>query len=92
MEENKVLVEWDSIKAAIVELEADVQKNAKGTALAGVRVRKQLRALRTIITSLIKTTVVVTKERKAAANEAPVVEWFFVNKWFVKASFEAFSI
>lgn len=65
-EVDAVVTKWEEVKAAVSELELDIQKNAKGNAAAGVRTRKGLRGLRKIMTEIVKLTVAQDKERKAA--------------------------
>ena len=76
-ETDVVATKWAEVKAQVDELELDVQKNARGNSAAGVRTRKGLRNLRKAVTELVKLTVAVDKEKKAArlaeqaASEAP---------------------
>jgi hypothetical protein len=70
MEENKVLAQWEELKVLVDSLEFDVVKNANGTAAAGIRARKGLRLLKTKLSELVKTMVVLDKEHKAAKKSA----------------------
>jgi hypothetical protein len=64
MSENEVLAKWADLKALVEALEHDVAKNAKGTAAAGVRVRKGLRELKTAAGDLVKLTITLDKTKK----------------------------
>jgi len=66
MEENKVLDRWTELKTLVETLEFDLQKNARGVAAAGVRVRKGLRALKAKTGELVKLTVELDKSKKAS--------------------------
>lgn len=65
MSENEVLAKWSDLKALVESLEHDVAKNAKGTAAAGVRVRKGLRELKAKAGELVKLTISLDKSKKA---------------------------
>ncbi len=67
---DAVVEKWEHVKAAVAELELDIQKNAKGNAAAGVRTRKGLRTLRKAVTEIVKLTVTQDKERKAVKVSA----------------------
>lgn len=69
-ETDVVAAKWAEVKAMVDELELDVQKNSRGNAAAGVRTRKGLRALRKKVTDLVKLTVSLDKEKKAAKAAA----------------------
>lgn len=69
-EVDAVVVKWEEVKAAVSELDLDLQKNTKGNAAAGVRTRKGLRSLRKVVTEIVKLTVAQDKERKAAKAAA----------------------
>ena len=69
-EQDAVMLKWEEVKLASAELELDIQKNAKGNAAAGVRTRKGLRALRKVVTEIVKLTVAHDKERKAVKQAA----------------------
>lgn len=71
--DNSVLAKWTELKALVETLELDLQKNARGTAAAGVRVRKGLRDLKERAASLVKTTVELDKAKKAAKKAAKPV-------------------
>ncbi len=64
--ENSVLAKWTELKTLVEILELDLQKNARGVAAAGVRVRKGLRDLKARAAELVKTTVDLDKAKKAA--------------------------
>ena len=64
MSDNEVLAKWAEIKALVEALEHDVAKNAKGTAAAGVRVRKGLRELKNKAGELVKVTITLDKTKK----------------------------
>lgn len=64
--DNSVVVQWTEFKTVVEALELDLQKNARGTAAAGVRVRKGLRDLKARAAALVKTTVELDKAKKAA--------------------------
>lgn len=61
---NPVLEKWNCLKELVESLELDAHKNAKGTAAAGVRLRKGLRTLKTRAGELVKLTVELDKNRK----------------------------
>lgn len=61
---NDVLAKWSEIKTIVESLEQDVQKNAKGVAAAGVRVRKGLRLLQSVAKGLVKITLEEDKSKK----------------------------
>ena len=63
-EANEILAKWEEIKELVGSLELDAVKNAKGTAAAGVRLRKGLRTLKTLATELVKVTVERDKAEK----------------------------
>lgn len=63
--DNSVLAKWSELKALVEALELDLQKNARGVAAAGVRVRKGLRDLKARAADLVKTTVELDKAKKA---------------------------
>jgi hypothetical protein len=65
MSDNEVLAKWSDLKALVESLEHDVAKNAKGTAAAGVRVRKGLRELKTKAGELVKLTITLDKTKKS---------------------------
>jgi hypothetical protein len=65
-EENVVTLKWDELKVLVASLEFDLLKNARGTAAAGVRVRKGLRDLKNMAAELVKMTVTLDKAKKAA--------------------------
>lgn len=73
-ENDAVVAKWEEVKAAVAELELDIQKNVKGNAAAGVRTRKGLRTLRKAVTEIVKLTVSQDKERKAAKTAAKAAE------------------
>lgn len=62
---DEVLRQWLELKTMVELLDADVSKNARGNVSAGVRARKGLRELRTVTSTLIKTTLEAQKERAA---------------------------
>lgn len=64
--DNTVLSKWSELKAVVDALELDLQKNARGVAAAGVRVRKGLRDLKARAADLVKTTVELDKAKKAS--------------------------
>ena len=64
--DNSVTAKWDELKALVATLELDLQKNARGVAAAGVRVRKGLSDLKARAAELVKTTVELDKAKKAA--------------------------
>ena len=64
MSENEVLAKWADLKALVEALEHDIAKNAKGTAAAGVRVRKGLRELKAKAAELFKLTITFDKTKK----------------------------
>jgi len=51
---DEILAKWNEIKSLVGELEVDVVKNAKGNAAAGVRARKGLRYLKTLLGEHVK--------------------------------------
>ena len=69
--DNSVLAKWTELKALVETLELDLQKNARGVAAAGVRVRKGLRDLKARAAELVKTTVELDKAKKADKPAKP---------------------
>ena len=63
-EQVDLLTKWNELKAQFEALEADVVKNAKGVAAAGVRVRKGLRQLQKSAKEFVKITVERDKKPK----------------------------
>lgn len=64
MSDNPIVSKWNELKALVEALEADVAKNAKGVAAAGVRARKGLRQLQAIAKELVKVTLETDKAGK----------------------------
>ena len=64
MSDNAILSKWSELKALVEGLEADVAKNAKGVAAAGVRTRKGLRLLQANAKELVKLTLETDKAGK----------------------------
>lgn len=64
MSDNPIITKWNELKALVEALEADVAKNAKGVAAAGVRTRKGLRQLQTSTKELVKLTLETDKAGK----------------------------
>jgi len=64
MSDNPIVSKWNELKALVEALEADVSKNAKGVAAAGVRARKGLRQLQTTAKELVKLTLETDKSKK----------------------------
>jgi hypothetical protein len=65
---DKLLELWNEIKVTVESLELDVQKSAKGNASAGVRARKGMRQLKSVIGVFVKESVKtqkVLKEQKS---------------------------
>lgn len=62
---SEMLEMWREIKAQVDALEFDVQKSIRGTASAGVRVRKGLRRVKNSITGLVKMVLNGDKALKA---------------------------
>jgi len=65
MSSDQVLAKWSELKSLVEALEVDVAKNARGTAAAGVRVRKGLRQLATVSKELVKLTLENDKSKKS---------------------------
>jgi len=65
-DEKKIMDKWQELQRAVNFVELDVAKNSRGTAAAGVRARKGLRAVKAVVVELIKLTVETDKSRKAA--------------------------
>ena len=63
---RQIKVKWDILKNLVEELDLDAVKNAGGTASAGVRFRKGLRELKRQAGVIVKDTVELDKERRAA--------------------------
>lgn len=63
-DENLILSKWAELKSLVEALELDVNKNAKGVAAAGVRVRKGLRLIQSSAKQLVKITLENVKEKK----------------------------
>ena len=68
--DDSVVAKWERLKVLVETLELDLQKNARGVAAAGVRVRKGLRDLKAAAADLVKTTVEIDKAKKAAKAAA----------------------
>jgi hypothetical protein len=64
MSDNPIVSKWNELKALFEALEADVAKNAKGVAAAGVRARKGLRQLQSTAKDLVKLTLETDKSKK----------------------------
>lgn len=64
MSDNPIASKWNDLKALVEALEADVAKNAKGVAAAGVRARKGLRQLQATAKELVKLTLETDKSKK----------------------------
>lgn len=64
MSDNPIVAKWNELKALVEALEADVSKNAKGVAAAGVRARKGLRQLQSTAKELVKLTLETDKSGK----------------------------
>jgi hypothetical protein len=60
--DEHILAKWQEIKSLVEELELDVVKNAKGNASAGIRVRKGLRHMKTLLGEQIKLSLNVGKK------------------------------
>ena len=67
--ENSILELWNEVKTAVTAVDGDVKKNAEGNASAGVRARKTLRKLKSILGQLVKVTVEAEKARKQEKSE-----------------------
>lgn len=75
--ESTIITKWNELKSVIENLEADVIKNAKGVAAAGIRTRKGLRLLQVASRQLVKLTLEtdkLNKSEKDAAEETLVTE------------------
>lgn len=64
MSDNPIASKWNELKTLVESLEADVAKNAKGVAAAGVRSRKGLRQLQATAKELVKLTLETDKSKK----------------------------
>jgi len=64
MSDNPIASKWNELKTLVESLEADVSKNAKGVAAAGVRARKGLRQLQASAKELVKLTLETDKTKK----------------------------
>lgn len=64
MSDNPIVSKWNELKTLVESLEADVAKNAKGVAAAGVRARKGLRLLQAKSKELVKLTLETDKSEK----------------------------
>lgn len=64
MSDNPIVSKWNELKTLVESLEADVAKNAKGVAAAGVRARKGLRQLQASAKELVKLTIETDKAGK----------------------------
>lgn len=53
-EEATILSKWNELKTLVDAIEFDVEKNARGVIISGIRVRKALRMLRIIATEFVK--------------------------------------
>lgn len=65
MSDSPVLSKWNELKSLVESLEADVEKNARGVAAAGVRTRKGLRQIQNCSKELVKLTIELEKAMKA---------------------------
>lgn len=63
--DDEVLRQWEELKTMVEILDVDVVKNASGNSSAGVRARKGLRELRTVVSTLVKTTLSAEKAKAA---------------------------
>jgi hypothetical protein len=68
---------WESVKAAVAEVEEDVSKSvAKGTLAAGTRTRTGTHRLRKLLAEVVKASrahdAAVKAERKAVQESVPV--------------------
>ena len=54
---SNIVENWENLKELIESLEADLSKTAGGNKAAGVRVRKELRRLKTLTSGLVKETL-----------------------------------
>lgn len=61
---SQVLEKWQEIKVLVEAAEVDVHKNASGNASAGVRARKKLRSIKSLLSELVKMTIEETKSEK----------------------------
>jgi hypothetical protein len=61
--DNPVLAKWQEIKTIVESLELDAVKNSRGTAAAGVRLRKGLRTMKAKAGELVKLTVELDKKK-----------------------------
>jgi hypothetical protein len=64
MSDNPIVSKWNELKALVEALEADVAKNAKGVAAAGVRARKGLRQLQSKSKEIVKLMIETDKAGK----------------------------
>jgi len=64
MSDNPITSKWNELKTVVESLEADVAKNAKGVAAAGVRARKGLRQLQAPAKEPGKLTLETDKSKK----------------------------
>lgn len=62
---------WNDLKRIVNDLEVDVVKNSRGTASAGVRLRKGLRDLKTKAVEITRLTIKVDKINKAERTKKP---------------------
>lgn len=60
-----LLEKWNEIKLMVESLDVDVTKNAKGNSSAGVRARRGLRLLRTMLGEYSKLTIQEEKTKKS---------------------------
>lgn len=67
--DNQVIAKWNEIKELMASHELDVAKNARGTAAAGLRVRKCLREVRNKAAALVKLTIELDKGKKSQPTE-----------------------
>lgn len=65
MSEQQQLVEiWKQIKEAVDVLELDVTKYSRGVAAAGLRARKGMRAVKSMMSEFVRESVRLEKENK----------------------------
>lgn len=61
---------WESVRAEVVAVEADLSKNVAGNASAGIRVRRSLRNIKKLCVTLNKLSVASDKAKKLERAEA----------------------
>jgi len=71
---DALLAKWGELKTLVDALEHDVQKNATGTAAAGTRIRKGLRALKACASEVVKLSIAFDTGTRLARKQKRVAK------------------